>query len=509
MSATGQSVNALGALIDSDPRRVGPYRVQGRLGVGGMGVVYLARDRRGRPVAVKVLRGDLVDSPAFRERFTREIAAARRLDSSYVARFVAARPEADQTWFATEYIAGLTLEAFVAQRGPLRGDELRSFASAIAQALVAIKDAGLVHRDLKPNNVLLGRRGPKVIDFGIAFAADHTALTRTGQRVGTRRWMAPEQVRGEPVSAATDVFGWGALVAFAGTGAPPFGTGDSDAVLSRVAHATPNLDGLEPELAECVRAALAKAQGERPSIDALLQTIVRASDGADRAELARSVRTLVEQEWPDDVPVTDAPRMRRLRARRALIGAGVVVVAGGVATALALAPAAGNAHRDTRTATTAPVPTSTTRAAGVTTNRATTAPSTTTTTTLDPVVARKTADGVLRQDGYSPIGASFDTSAGLSVIVGVVAGNEHPAEAFFFVRGVFVGTDVPPWDSSKGVSLIGRDGNTVTLAYDLYRHDDANCCPSGGVAKVRFRWNGTKVVNLDPIPASNARNNGL
>ena len=231
-------------LVPGDPRRIGRFRVIARLGSGGMGVVYLGEHGRGQRVAIKVLRSELADSEELRIRFAREIAAASRVRAECTARLIADGSDDERPWFATEYIEGPTLDAFVRSGQSLQGDELRALAVGVAAALAAIGRAGLVHRDLKPTNVLLSPTGPKVIDFGIALADASTALTRTGQRLGTQRWMAPEQVLGEPVSSATDVFGWGALVAFAGTGAPPFGTGESSVVLERVLHGLRRWRGL-------------------------------------------------------------------------------------------------------------------------------------------------------------------------------------------------------------------------------------------------------------------------
>jgi len=188
-------VAQLERLRRGDPRRVGPYRVRARIGAGGMGVVYLAR-RRHRTVAVKVLRVDLASSDAFRTRFEREIAAARRITGQGVPALLDADARAVRPWFATEFVPGETLEAFVAEHGALDGPALRAFAVGVADALATIAQAGLVHRDLKPTNVLLTREGLTVLDLGVALDLEAVPLTRTGQRVGTRRWMAPEQVRG-------------------------------------------------------------------------------------------------------------------------------------------------------------------------------------------------------------------------------------------------------------------------------------------------------------------------
>jgi serine/threonine protein kinase len=306
----------LTGLTRDDPRRVGRCRIRARVGAGGMGVVYLGFHRR-RPLAVKVLRAELSGSRAFRVRFGREIAAASRVDATCTAEFVAGDADADPPYFITEYVPGPTLEAYVAEHGPLRGDALRAFAAGIADALAAIGRAGLVHRDLKPTNVLMTPTGPKVIDFGVAAGDDTVALTQTGQRLGTLKWMAPEQAEGDPVTPATDVFAWGALVAYAGTAAPPFGTGDSDAVLYRVVHSSPSLAGLDPALAPLVRRALAKAPDQRPTVDELLKELLEANT-TEFATSAPDVATLLERAWPHDLPpqATSIPTARQLRTFR-------------------------------------------------------------------------------------------------------------------------------------------------------------------------------------------------
>jgi eukaryotic-like serine/threonine-protein kinase len=218
----------VGARQPGDPKRLGPYELLGRLGQGGMGVVYLGRERRGgHRAAVKAIRPELAGDPAFAARFRREVEAARRVDSPRVARVLGADPAGPRPWLATEYVDGPTLAGAVAAGGPLTGGRLAAFAAGVAEALDAIHAAGVVHRDLKPGNVLLPGGSPpevKVIDFGIAWAADAT-MTRSGLRFGTPSWMAPEQLRDQPAGAPADVFAWGLLVAFAATGRHPFGGG--------------------------------------------------------------------------------------------------------------------------------------------------------------------------------------------------------------------------------------------------------------------------------------------
>ena len=278
-----------------DPRRLGPYELVGRLGQGGMGVVFLGRERRGgRLVAVKALRPELAGDPAFAARFRREVDAARRVDSPHVARVLDADPFADRPWLATEYVNGSTLATEVATVGPLTGERLLTFATRVAQALTAIHAAGVVHRDLKPTNVLLeqahappdpatanppgtvpDRFGVKVIDFGIAWAAGAT-VTRSGLRFGTPSWMAPEQLRDQPAGPPTDVFAWGALVAFAATGRHPFGGGPPDAVAYRILHGRPDLDGVPEAMRQLVHEALARDPAARPTADRVVAILATA-----------------------------------------------------------------------------------------------------------------------------------------------------------------------------------------------------------------------------------------
>ncbi len=249
----------------SDPRIIGAYRPLSRLGAGGMGVVYLVQDSSGRQLALKLLRPELADDSGFRSRFRREVEAARRVGGICNARYLDADLESDHPYLVTEYVDGGSLLDFVTTHGPLQGDQLIGLAVGLAEALVAMNAVGVIHRDLKPSNVLMAASGPKVVDFGISHAADGTVLTQTGSVVGSPGWMAPEQALGHGTTPAIDVFSWGSTVAFASTGRSPFGEGRPDAILYRVVHETPDLEGIDPRLQRLVTRALEKDPGAGPS----------------------------------------------------------------------------------------------------------------------------------------------------------------------------------------------------------------------------------------------------
>ncbi|WP_345667385.1 serine/threonine-protein kinase, partial [Streptomyces similanensis] len=256
---------AMMRLRREDPRVVGSFRLHRRLGAGGMGVVYLGSDRKGQRVALKVIRPDLAEDQEFRSRFAREVSAARRIRGGCTARLVAADLEADRPWFATQYVPGPSLHDKVADEGALGAAEAAAIGAALSEGLVAVHEAGVVHRDLKPSNILLSPKGPRIIDFGIAWATGASTLTHVGTAVGSPGFLAPEQVRGATVTPATDVFSLGATLAYASTGDSPFGHGSSEVMLYRVVHEEPQLHGVPDALAPLVRACLAKDPEERPS----------------------------------------------------------------------------------------------------------------------------------------------------------------------------------------------------------------------------------------------------
>ncbi|EFE70580.1 serine/threonine protein kinase, partial [Streptomyces viridosporus ATCC 14672] len=256
---------AMMRLRREDPRVVGSFRLHRRLGAGGMGVVYLGSDKKGQRVALKVIRPDLAEDQEFRSRFAREVSAARRIRGGCTARLVAADLDADRPWFATQYVPGPSLHDKVAGEGPLGAAEVAAIGAALSEGLVAVHEAGVVHRDLKPSNILLSPKGPRIIDFGIAWATGASTLTHVGTAVGSPGFLAPEQVRGAAVTPATDVFSLGATLAYASMGDSPFGHGSSEVMLYRVVHEEAQLHGVPDALAPLVRACLAKDPEERPS----------------------------------------------------------------------------------------------------------------------------------------------------------------------------------------------------------------------------------------------------
>ncbi|GAA3804359.1 bifunctional serine/threonine-protein kinase/ABC transporter substrate-binding protein [Streptomyces phyllanthi] len=255
-------------LLPTDPSRLGGHRLLGRLGAGGMGVVYLARTETGDLAAVKVIQPEYADQAEFRARFRREAETARRVDSPWVVRVLGADTEAAAPWLATAFVPGPSLAEAVAACGALPDRAVRVLGKVLARALAAVHEAGLVHRDVKPGNVLLALDGPRLIDFGIArpTAADETELTSDNVVVGTPGFLSPEQARARQVGAPSDIFSLGCVLAYAVAGRPPFGTGAADALLYRTLHDTPELDGVaDTELRALLGRCLAKEPEQRPT----------------------------------------------------------------------------------------------------------------------------------------------------------------------------------------------------------------------------------------------------
>jgi serine/threonine protein kinase len=257
-----------------DPERIGPFTLLGRLGSGAMGQVYLGKSQAGRLVAVKTIKIELAEEPGFRDHFAHEVAAARRVSGLFTAAVVAANPEADVPWLATAYVPAPSLSRLVRACGPQPLETIWWLAAGCAEALESIHDVGLVHRDLKPSNVLVAPDGPRVIDFGVARAAERIQLTVTRGAVGTPAYMAPEQARDtRQASMASDVFALGATLLFAATGHAPYQGETVMDVLVRLATEPPDLGGLPAELTEIITACLARLPRDRPTSAALLERL--------------------------------------------------------------------------------------------------------------------------------------------------------------------------------------------------------------------------------------------
>ena len=274
-------------LTPSDPVRVGPFRILGRLGAGGMGLIYAGQDSTGRRVAVKVVQPQLTHDSAFLARFAREAILLGRVDGACTARVLAADVDADPPYLALEYVDGPTLGEHVEAHGPMPAELLLPLAVGLAEALTAIHAVGVVHRDLKPANVVLGATGPKVIDFGIAYLSDATSLTSSGLVLGSPGWMAPEQFAADEISPASDVFAWASTVLFAATGKAPFGSGSVEAVYYRILNSEPDLSSVAAPLRDVLAQALAKNPAERPSPRQLIEQLsgVTSSDVTDQTTM--------------------------------------------------------------------------------------------------------------------------------------------------------------------------------------------------------------------------------
>ncbi|WP_033352801.1 serine/threonine protein kinase [Nocardiopsis xinjiangensis] len=301
---------------DTDPGTLGPYTVVGRIGAGGMGAVYAGIAEDGRRSALKVVHPHFALDPEFLARFGREIDLVSRVDASCTPDFHGADLSAETPWLATEYVPGPTLRGHVREKGALSGGMLTAVAVGLAEALQAIHAAGVVHRDLKPGNVLMSAEGPKVLDFGIARALEGTALTSTGGIIGTPGWMAPEQYEGTEASPSSDMFSWAALVYFAATGREPFGRGAVEAVSHRTRNEPPDLAGVPEEVRGLVRAGLDRDPGQRPTATQALEELTgrwsRTRAGADAQEPAQEAPVVIAAEWSG----VEVPGPRKIRRRR-------------------------------------------------------------------------------------------------------------------------------------------------------------------------------------------------
>jgi serine/threonine protein kinase len=283
-----------------DPDRIGPYVILGRLGAGAMGQVYLGRSAAGRLVAVKTIKVELAEEAGFRTRFAQEVAAARRVSGVFTASVVEADPEADLPWLATAYVPAPSLSRLVRACGPLPTATVQWLAAGCAEALVSIHGAGLVHRDLKPSNVLVAPDGPRVIDFGVARAAERIELTAAQGAVGTPAYMAPEQARDtRQASVASDVYSLGATLAYAATGHAPYQGDTAMDVLARLATEPPDLSGLPDALTGLVTACMERVPRARPTSSAVLATL---GDFTEHSYLPEAAMDLIREYQRSPLP---------------------------------------------------------------------------------------------------------------------------------------------------------------------------------------------------------------
>ncbi len=341
---------ALVSLREGDPTRIGGVRRTAWLGAGGMGVVYLGEAKGTGRVAIKVIRPEAGDEDEFRARFRREVALLARVQGLCTVRVVEADTESTSPFLVTEYADGPSLSEYVKRSGPLGSEMLAGLATGLAEALVAIHRAGVVHRDLKPGNVILTQAGPKVIDFGIAQALDGTVMTRTGMSMGSPGFMAPEQITGAPGQAA-DIFSWGLTVAYAASGRQPFGSGPAEVLPYRIVHGSPDIADVPDVLRPLVEAAVAKNPSARPTAGDLLAWLTAAvapapvQDAEPEDEDSTPTQFVLLQTWQPPVPLTPAElpgdvRRSRLRSRtrsRSLLAGAVAlttVIGAGVAYAI-------------------------------------------------------------------------------------------------------------------------------------------------------------------------------
>ncbi|MEU8975350.1 protein kinase [Streptomyces monashensis] len=328
----------------ADPRRVGPYRIVGRLGSGGTGTVYAALDAAGERMAVKVVHPPQAADDEFRARFRREVQLSQRVTGPCLVPIRDADTEADAPWLATPFVPGPTLDRHVTVNGSLAGARLYALAAGTAAALATVHATGVVHRDVKPQNVILTLSRPQVLDFGIAHALDGTSITRTGVLTGTPGWISPEHYRTGAVGPEGDVFAWGALVTYAATARLPFGSGAADAVAFRVISAEPELDGVPADLRPLVERALAKEASDRPTATEHARECTELLAAQATAlvlpggQQPTSISDLVGLHWDltaQDEPAWPVPSHRSSRTRLYLTVVAAAAVLGSVGGALA------------------------------------------------------------------------------------------------------------------------------------------------------------------------------
>jgi hypothetical protein len=347
--------NAMDPLQAEDPRRIGGYHLLGRLGAGGMGTVYIGRSPAGLPVAIKVVHAELAGDPSFRARFAREVTAVRAVGGAFTAPVIDADPNAPSPWLVTAFLPGMTLHDAVTRHGPFPVPAVYALGASLAEALISVHRAGVVHRDLKPANVMLAPDGPRLIDFGIAHAADAVALTRTGSLIGSPGFLAPEQAVGQATGPASDIFALGAVLSFAASGESPFGRGPAPALIYRVVHNAPRLDGVaDPELRDLIAVCLDKNPRNRPGPAYLLQRLAVRAPGTDVLQgtgwLPDSVAGGIAQaERPPPLPVPD-------RRRFLLIGGGAAAAVATGAVVITTLGRGGGGATASPTPSTPPIP---------------------------------------------------------------------------------------------------------------------------------------------------------
>ncbi len=343
------TASALAPLTPGDPSRIGPFRLLSRLGGGAMGEVFLAADRAGRPVAVKRVRAEYARDAVFRTRFAKEVAAVRAVTGGHTPALIDADAEAERPWIATAYVPGPSLAQAVDLTGALPEPLVLALGGAIAEALAAIHATGIVHRDMKPSNILLDRDGPKVIDFGISRALDGTALTATGMRVGTAGYTAPELAAHRQTLPAGDVFALGCVLAYAATGVTPFGEGADAQVLYRIVHEPPDPRALacrDTTLRAVIESCLSKDPGARPTPQAVIEAC-RGTPAPDGSWLPPPLAAQAAA-YGDEATRQLARAARRRIFRRVRVGpAPLLIILVAVALAIAV-PAAGEIPRHAR-----------------------------------------------------------------------------------------------------------------------------------------------------------------
>ena len=299
-------------LRDNDPKKVNDWSLQGRLGSGGTGVVYKAVNGNGLVAAVKVLRPELVDSPLVRERLRREAEVLKRVKGGRTAEVFEVDADYDTPYIAMQLVEGVNLSEFVEKNGPVKGAFAWALVDALVEALRSIHAAGIVHRDLKPSNIIVGPDGVKVVDFGVSVIQDVASSTQTGAMIGTVAWLSPEQITGERATELSDVFNLGMVLAFALIGKHPYGEGRPDAVMFRVAHGEPNLEGLPQKFRNLVESCLIKDPQKRPNLETIELILSAVSKSDSSGEETKSEdktfivdRTMVEANARQEINLDD------------------------------------------------------------------------------------------------------------------------------------------------------------------------------------------------------------